>query len=481
VEKDIKNISGKKVIGMYEKAEILTKHEPVEAIAFINTSKKRSSINSELAKQLGLITSKKIKKGEEPRFKLKVRINGRKITTLFKVEKNKKKKYQMIIGNRDISGQFLIDTSIKNLISVKTKKDSPNFFISNYSPLESDRQISKFANQIKLLSYLRPLNFRQEAEKFNLDKTYNPQFIYKNYDEECSAIKKSLRNIRYDDSELGHLFEEKIQELNLYLDLIKARGSDEFSDVSKMIFGYPTSNDLYFLPEKEAKPVIKKKKYTSQELKGIFEQILTEYGLKDWRVIIKSNILAKCMTNKNKKIIIKNNSVFSEDRIKSLIIHEIETHLMTAENGSRQKFRLFNYGFANYLETQEGLAMYNVKINGDIGDEDFHKEALTEAIFLAEKYSFSELYHHLKAKKLSKRSTSDICFRIKRGMADTSKPGAFTKDYCHYRGRHQIKQFLDQGGDLRDLYLGKFNLKDLQAIKHISSFQIPPVLPKWLK
>jgi hypothetical protein len=154
---------------------------------------------------------------------------------------------------------------------------------------------------------------------------------------------------------------------------------------------------------------------------------------------------------------------------------------LTSENGSKQKYRLFHTGFANYLETQEGLAIHNVLSQASIYSEEGHKEILTEAIFMAEKMSMSELYLQIKNKGLTEKSAIDICFRVKRGLGDTSKGGAFSKDYCYFSGRKKIKKFIDNGGDLQDLYFGKYSVDDLALIKNISSFKTPPLLPKWLK
>lgn len=482
IEKDIRTLSGKKVIGMYEPIEFLNLPENLSSIAFINTSRKKSYLSLDLAKQLGIIKSKKAKNLDDVSAKLKFKLAGKKLTSIFKIDKQIKKKYQVIIGNRDIAGQFLVDTGINNHISIKNGNTN-KIFLSHYNPLETDRQLSKVNNQLKFLSHFRPLNFSEEISKFEINNNYNPQFVYGDFSEQYQQFKKTLKKINYDETDLGQLFKRKSQELELQLELIMARGSQEFTNVSSRLFGIPTLSEIAeitAIPNYSKPPKIFNK-YSSLELKAIFEETLNDYGLNDWRVAISDKILARCITNKNKKILIKSNSIFSEERVKALIIHEIETHLLTAENGHRQKYKLFNYGFANYLATQEGLAMHNVLSNSDLKSEEGHKEKLTESIHLSQTMSFAELFNDLRNKNLTQKSALDICIRVKRGMTDTSQGGAFTKDYSYYSGKKIIRNFLDQGGDLRDLYHGKYNLSDLPVIKTISLFQIPPLLPKWLK
>lgn len=484
IEKGIKNLSGKKVLGLFENIEIYHLKQTHSGIAFLNTSRRKNYLSIELAKQLGLIKSKKDKNIDQ-KFKLKFKIGKTNLTSLFKIDKSIKKKYQVIIGNRDLSGRFLIDTGINNLISEKNSGSKQNIFITSYDPIETDRLIYKIGNQIKLLSNLRPTNFKEESQKFINDKNYAPQFIYKPIQEEFEHLSKELAKVKYDDTDLGRLFMDKVKELESFISLINSRGTTEFSEISSQIFGSTSLYDFEKiskqLNEKEKRKIIKTPHHTAQETKQIFEETLIEYGLKDWRVVLSDKIIAKCVTNKNKKILLKTSATFSEARIKDLIIHEIETHLLTAENGSRQKYKLFNLGFANFLETQEGLAIYNAHTQSENQLEESHKEILTLAIYYAKHMSISELYDKIKAYKLTKNSTIDICLRVKRGLSDTSLPGAFTKDYSYYKGKLTIQDFVKNGGDIRDLYHGKYNLNDLTAIKAISQFKIPPILPKWLK
>ncbi len=483
IEKNIKSISGKKVIGIYEKITFFPSSGPVSSIGFINTSRRKSYIGPDLAKTLGLIASKKQKNLETLKFRLKFKIGEKKLTSIFKIDKNLRKKYQVILGNKDLGGQFLIDTSINNLIEEKQKGETKKIFITNYDPLETDRQICKVSSQMKFLSYFRPVNFHEEAKKFLDDKSYNPNFRYKENDDELEDLERQINRIKYDDTDLGRLFNKKIIELKTYLDLIRVRGSSEFTQQSALIFGTTSEQDIEEIKNLQI-PVSaqnNKHKISSLELKEIFEKKLSEYGLHDWRVILKKHLLTKCVVNRNKKILIKNNVSFSSSRVLELIIHEIDTHLLTSENGGRQKYKLFNYGFANYLETQEGLAMHNEVSQGHIHSEEIHKNILTESIYHAQKMSLAELYHSIKAKKLTEKSAIDICFRVKRGIGDTSQPGAFTKDYIYFSGRKKIKNFISSGGNLSDLYHGKYSLDDLEYIKNISAFKVPPFLPDWLK
>lgn len=482
LEKEIKTVSGKKVIGLYENLEIFNNTSKISASALINTAKKRSYISKELAAKLGLIESSRAKLAPDAKFKLKFNLGGKKLVSIFKIIPIKKKRYQAVIGNRDLSEFFLIDPRLNKLDPQPDQTNSPTnlLFSSSYNPREIDRQICHINSQVKLLSHFRPRNLAQEISKFKADNSYNPQFIYKNSNEEISQLKQELLKIKPQDDVLGQLFNEKIEEIKLQMDLILARGSKDFTEISSRLFGSPTQQDHQDILENK-KAIFKKsnRQYTSLELQAMFEEMLKYYRLENWRVIIKKNLLSKCITNKSRRIFIKNDCLFSEDRARALVIHEIETHLLTAENGLKQQYKLFNVGFANYLPTQEGLAIYNVCASDQTNSDDANSNSLADAIYLANQLSFADLYQSLRNKKLTRHSALNIAIRVKRGLTDTSLPGALTKDYCYYSGKKIVQEFVKSGGDLSELYLGKFSIKDLPLIKQIADPLIPPILPKW--
>jgi len=70
--------------------------------------------------------------------------------------------------------------------------------------------------------------------------------------------------------------------------------------------------------------------------------------------------------------------------------------------------------------------------------------------------------------------------KVKRGLEDTSLLGAFTKDFLYFQGYKKIKDFIDHGGQIKDLYIGKFGIDDIKLIQQITGLKEPKLLPKWL-
>jgi len=136
----------------------------------------------------------------------------------------------------------------------------------------------------------------------------------------------------------------------------------------------------------------------------------------------------------------------------------------------------------DYLTTEEGLAVYNQdRIQTLPLPKKYWPASSILGIVIALKGSFAEVVNTLKAHGFSSERALRVAIKTKRGLCDTRKPGAFTKDAVYFRGRKLILSFLQNNGDLRDLYLGKINLEALPLVKKIPGIKPPLYLPDYLK
>jgi len=173
--------------------------------------------------------------------------------------------------------------------------------------------------------------------------------------------------------------------------------------------------------------------------------------------------------------------MFSEQRLNMLIVHEIETHVLTAENGNLQPYKIFGRGLAGYLETQEGLAVRNQSILCDKDMEKNYWPALSVlAVNEAFNMSFRGVFDFVCSMGFSVDRAFRVAVKVKRGLEDTAIKGAFTKDYLYFKGFKAVKEFESTGGDVKDLYIGKFNLKDLDVVKGIPNLVKAKYLPEWM-
>jgi len=142
-------------------------------------------------------------------------------------------------------------------------------------------------------------------------------------------------------------------------------------------------------------------------------------------------------------------------------------NIARAENGKKQRYLLFSYGFPNYLETEEGLAVYNEKINDLLPNHILkHYAGRVIAVDLALKNSFSIVYNEL-LQYFNKDIAWNLALRAKRGLADTSKKGGFSKDYLYLKGKYVVEDFVKKGGDVKELYVGKIGVEHVPLMKEI--------------
>ena len=169
--------------------------------------------------------------------------------------------------------------------------------------------------------------------------------------------------------------------------------------------------------------------------------------------------------------------------IEALIAHEIETHILTAENGAHQPYALFRNGCANYLDTQEGMAIFNQnRIYSPFHEKRYYPPRNVLGLAYGLEHSFAETrkYLHEELGYTPEKALSQA-ITIKRGLSDTSEAGGFTKSIVYFRGLRAIEHFVKDGGDLTRLYVGKISLDDLELVEKIEELQAPLLLPSFLR
>ena len=477
IEKEVKKISGKEVVGYEEQVKILAPEEARYVWASLNPLLEESVMDKALAEELKL---------DSP--KVKFMLGNIRVQTLLRFEDLSGQDFPLVLGKRDLKG-VLIDPNKSKSKSLKLPALYPaDLFGGKNQNHDLDASLVAIDKSIKLLSHLKPINLNEEKTKFLQNPHYNPQFQYKKLGFNPMDLKKQLEKLkeRLDDSAASRLFLGKITELEKKAILLEALGSTSFTDASIHLYGLPGASLLEKAREKlNQKPknfVKSEKNYSTEEAAIIFERIFKEYGLDHWKVKINKNMVAACSAGKQDTLFLRKGAEFFEDRLRMLIAHEVETHILTAENGKYQPLRLFNRGFGNYLETQEGLAIWNQEqVLSHDTEKNYRSATLVFLVEFALKHSFAETYDYSIKLGFPQEKALQTAFKLKRGLEDTSKPGAFTKELSYFSGYLQIENFVANGGDLRDLYFGKFNLMDLEWIKKVPGLNAPKILPKFLR
>ncbi len=491
VEKEIAVVSGKQLISPRENIDIIQKKGTIRLLAKVDTSRKISVLDEETALKNGLLEDMDNYDDEKSTLKINFSMKGKRVKTIVELEKISDKDSKMILGLRDLK-DFLINPIMeqeKKEVKVENKekneiKTSPtprnNFF-------EADQKLIQIDSKIKLLYHLRPVNLESERDSFLKNPEKNPQFVYPKLKFDPYELRDEIIKLKFDDSILGQLFQAKKQEIENKISLLELRDEPEFSDISIRLFGKPEDEEIenckkYLLENKNKNQVTDDILLNAEEAKLEFEKVFKHYGLINWKVKIKDNLVSDCIAGKNDSLFVSSSARISKSRMKSLIVHEIETHILTAENGKLQPYEIFNRGLADYLVTQEGMAMYNVEQQKQRPFfNNFKVMSNVIAIYESLEKPFAEVFKILLGLDLSKEQAFRSTLKAKRGYVDTGKKGAFTKDCVYYKGYVQVRDFIHSGGKMEDLYIGKINLRDLEEIKGLSGIKLPKYLPDWLK
>jgi uncharacterized protein (TIGR02421 family) len=353
--------------------------------------------------------------------------------------------------------------------------------------LDTDAAIERVGEQFQLVSALVPTNLRTERERFLTGKIAHPQFTYSINEELLREVRAQAEAITAPRTLIGELLEAKRIELVKKLDLLLSVGTDRFTELSQDIYGTPDKDILTYAHDllrrypvgNEAPESLR---LTSDAVKIALEDVLHQYNLTDWEVVLNDRSVSGIIVNPHKRrISVAARTVLGVSRLAPLITHELETHVLTAVNGQAQPLQLFVLGFAGYLRTQEGLAAYNVMRQ----HEHIHRPARfwarnAIACDLTLRHSFREVFDAIRELGFADRFAFGVTTKVKRGLTDTSQHGGWTKEYLYLAGERDISRFVQDGGKIRDLYIGKINLRDLPTLQKAGWLVPPRVLPTFL-
>ncbi len=174
--------------------------------------------------------------------------------------------------------------------------------------------------------------------------------------------------------------------------------------------------------------------------------------------------------------------------IKKTIVHEVGTHVLRSYNGALSGFpALAKPNINEYLDVEEGLAMWNEEYMGYLKDKDLKERAgIVYAIYVGKDLTFRQLYNVMLG-FYPRKTAFNLVYRVKRGLGDTSQPGIYAKDVVYFRGFRRIRKRL--AGDIglyAKLYAGKIGYKqvgwvDDGLIKEAKSFLLEKCLTLHLK
>ncbi len=329
----------------------------------------------------------------------------------------------------------------------------------------------KIRQILDFYTLLTPLNREGEKKDFFCSSKKNPIFKYPSAGKNIGRAREILLKSKIDfNSPAAGFYKELKEEVMLKALMVeKLKDPEKFTRLSKKIFGFHSKSDKNFAldiisgpGEDFAEPL------TAKEIKREIKKEIEKNNIKGWKVELKSNMASKMSVKPDKRrVYINCRASFFREEAARLKVHEINVHLFRALNGARQNWEIFSTGTARYGETEEGLAVYF---------ENFHNSSPPEqmriyagrlmAVELALEKSFRETFTALLGwfpAKMAYRFTE----RAKRGLIDTSLPGAFTRDIHYITGYRKIKKIAAEKDFPRLLFAGKVALREREKIREM--------------
>lgn len=355
--------------------------------------------------------------------------------------------------------------------------------------LQIDETLCELDTKINWLEMVSPTH---NLERWNKFKSTNYSELlpmtYKEAKIDLDKISKQLAELNFskiDNPAVAALLHEKKEELDLFVDLIKYRETDGFLSTSISLFG-GTEPDLLnlaidilrnVLPQRKPKELSPVSTFTdcAKKIRSVYQAIDPTFN---FNINVEEDLNSSLMVNHGNLYVSKDMHI-SKKRVRALVAHEVEVHIITFFNGSKQPLKLLKTGLASYDVLQEGLATFFEYLAGNLSRNRLRElAARVVASDLAVKgESVQSIFAHLtESYGINDYEAFDTAIRAKRG-------GGLTKDAVYLQGLRQVHSYVKAGDDLRYLFLGKFSLNQRQILTNLLDAQIikmPKLVPTLL-
>jgi len=336
----------------------------------------------------------------------------------------------------------------------------------------TDKKLRNLLQQLSLGPAVKPSNLLEEREAFLHPRLpvrrKSPVFKYENSPSRWADLNTffSLESIDAPEN-IIEIYNEKLQELDVTRKMFSSVGSDRFTDYSIKIFGAPSSEDA-----NQAREVLEKlsdvappeRNCSAKEFARLLEARLEKLGIAMDIKTVPSMATKIWVDSVSRTIHLDQNTLFALREVKRLLVHEIDVHAVRIHNGSCLPWGIFSMGTAGYREAEEGLAVHFERQTGHLypfQEKIYAGRCL--AVYLSLSAGFAEVFEELLL-YFDEKTAYSIVERIKRGLTDTSRSGALTKEFHYFTGPNWVRSYLHNGGDLRILMGGKIAFKHAKAI-----------------
>ena len=338
--------------------------------------------------------------------------------------------------------------------------------------------------------------FKRNCQK--LPEHSYPKFDSKELDQILLKIDGQLGDTKYD-----LWLKNKLEDISLSANMLKASGTKTFFDISSKIYGLPStlihdgqtkpldlSEQFYQIInsiDKTKLELSKSSKISSHDVaKQISFKVSDYFGEFAPKISVVKHLSAKA-TATSKKIKIREDGIFYQSDIDQLINHEAFIHVATTINGRKQnKMKILGSNYGAITKTQEGLAVFSEFITGSIDIDRMRRISdRVKAIHMAiDGANFIEIYRYFVDKGISRNQAFENSRRVFRGGVLSGK-FPFTKDLVYLDGFIRVYNFFRSSisqGKIELLFAGKMELDDLPVVYSMYKDGLvskPSFIPPW--
>ena len=352
--------------------------------------------------------------------------------------------------------------------------------------LAVDHRLALLSQSFRFLLEVTPVDADDLRDDFLEGREPDPGFTYRELDTDPDVVRAELDAIdvgEVEDPVLGQLLRAKHREMELQLDMLEARDTDDFLPLSVELYG-GVSPSLRTQAEALLASITRTEAgdeaLDAEEFLALAEDEIGHYRAEDpdldMHAEIRTDVNGVMVSGDT--LLIGPETKVQRARAQALLHHEVGTHLVTQANGSHQPIKVLGVGLAGYDETQEGLAVLAEIACG--GLTAFRLRQLASRVVTVHRMiggaSFAEAHEALVADGSPEGSAWTTVMRVYRS-------GGMTKDAIYLRGLVELLEHLGAGGSLDQLWLGKFSLRDLPLIGDLEGrglLRPPRVLPRYL-
>ncbi len=311
---------------------------------------------------------------------------------------------------------------------------------------------------------------------------------------------KELRSIRRQirgKNPVESLLRRRCDEFILVVEMLAARGTKRFYELSQRIYGDPRDrfpdhnvDNLAIARLWASRPRARDEElvYSAEEAAVQVAEICNPLLGGHVKVQVRARLTANAASGAT-HITLRKGARFSERRVHALAHHEGLWHVLTSMNGYRQPvLPVLGVGFPRHTESQEGTGIVSEYLTGFITDERYIElgERTISVDMAARGADFLEVYRYLLARFPPEKAAlmSERVFRggVLQGGAPFTKDAAYQRGYC--RAFNFLRAALEQRDvDLVRAYLaGKMSVDDAELVRDLVEEGLcvgPVFLPEW--